>query len=341
MERHLFSRFAESLRQQRDSLLGWLQDAPAEKKAIRLGAMPEASVRDHLRVLDTAIVKAESEELGRCTVCNEFVETHWLETDYSTCVCLEHLSGDERSMLEAELELSQKVQQALLPQDLPRIDGWEIAAFSQPASIVGGDYFDFLHFRDGKHALLIADVMGKGMPASMLMASLQASLRIIIPESGSPGEALSRANRIFHHNIRLTKFVSIVIVRLDPATGVITYANAGHNPPLLVGAQGTRPVRVLRPTGAAIGLVEHARFHDETVEMATGDTLLFYTDGLVEAVNPGREEFGERRLTQVLIASAGGGPVEILKNVRSELKSFVGSLPIRDDTTILVLRRTG
>lgn len=341
MERHLFSRFAESLRQQRASLLGWLQDAPAEKKAIRLGAMPEASVRDHLHVLDTAIVKAESEELGRCTVCNEFVETHWLETDYSTCVCLEHLSGDERSKLEAELELSQKVQQALLPQDLPQIPGWEIAAFSQPASIVGGDYFDFLRFRDGKQALLIADVMGKGMPASMLMASLQASLRIIVPESSSPGEALSRANRIFHHNIRLTKFVSIVIVSLDPATGGITYANAGHNPPLLADAQGRRPLRVLRPTGAAIGLVEDARFHDETADMAPGDTLLFYTDGLVEAVNPGRDEFGEERLKRVLTAGAGRNPAEILKNVRSELKTFAGSVPIRDDTTILILRRKG
>jgi phosphoserine phosphatase RsbU/P len=269
------------------------------------------------------------------------VETHWLETDYSTCVCLEHLTGDARAKLEAELELSQKVQKALLPQDLPKISGWEFAAFSQPASIVGGDYFDFLRFRDGRHALLIADVMGKGMPASMLMASLQASLKIIVPDNESPGEVLSRANQIFHHNIRLTKFVSIVIASLDPANGKITYANAGHNPPLLLsrGKGNELVVKSFRPTGAAIGLVEKADFQDESAIMAPGDTLLFYTDGIIEAVSPEREEFGEERLRKILLAGAGSSPLDIIRSIRAELRSFAKGTPIPDDTTMIVVRR--
>jgi len=341
MEQQFFERIAESLKAQHRNVIGWLRNVPQEKKTLRLGNRPEEAAREHLKVLEDAIQKAEIQELGKCTVCHEYIETHWLETNYSNCVCLEHLTGEERSRLEAELELSQKVQKALLPQTLPALPGWELAAFSQPASIVGGDYFDFLRFRDGAHALLIADVMGKGMPASMLMASLQASLRIIIPESDSPGLVLARANQIFHHNINLTKFVSIVIAHLDPETGVILYANAGHNPPFLIRRRvnGSHEAVPLPPTGAAIGLVENAGFQIGSVHMAQGDTLVFYTDGVVEAANGANEEFGENMLKKFLVGNTAKSPAEVIRDLRSELKRFVGDRPLLDDTTILVCRR--
>jgi sigma-B regulation protein RsbU (phosphoserine phosphatase) len=342
MEKQLFGRIAENLKEQHRNVLGWLRSTPQEKKKLRLGTRSEKAAQDHLQVLESAIQKAETEELGRCTVCQDYVEPHWLETNYTCCVCLEHLTGEERSRLEAELELSQKVQKALLPQSLPSLPGWELGAFSQPASIVGGDYFDFLRFRDGAHALVIADVMGKGMPASMLMASLQASLKIIIPESDSPGQVLDRANRLFHHNIHLTKFVSIVIAHVDPETGVVLYANAGHNPPFLVRKRvnGAHDIIPLRPTGAAIGLVESAEFHIEAIHVAHGDLLVFYTDGVVEAADPGQEEYGEERLKNFLALHSQNSPAELIRDLRKEVKQFIGDRPPSDDTTILICKRS-
>ncbi len=337
----IFHRIAESLRDQRQSLMDWLRFTPEPKKALRMGSLPPEAVQSHVHLLDTAIASADRGELGRCTVCQEFVETHWLETNYTTSVCLEHLSGAERSSLEAELELAQKVQKALLPQEAPQVPGWELAAFSQPASIVGGDYFDFLRFRDGATALIIADVMGKGMPASMLMASLQAYLRVILPESTGPDEVLHRLNHLFCHNIRLTKFVSVAIIRLDLETGALSYANAGHHPPFILrqGRDGDFVTCPLPPTGAAIGLVEGAVFAVRSDVLQKNDQLVLYTDGVVEASNESKEEFGEERLLRQLSATAGCNSGVVIRELRSAVRGFTGAVPLADDTTILVAHR--
>lgn len=343
MEPGMFARFTNSLKEQRHALLSWLSGATQEERALRLGPASTASLDEHLQVLDGAIAKAEARELGRCTVCNDFVEQHWLETDYTTCVCIDHLSGEQRSRLEAELELSQKVQRALLPQTAPQLDGWEIAAYSRPASLVGGDYFDFGRFGNGNQAIVIADVMGKGMPASMLMASLQASLRIIVPESDSPVRVLERVNEVFCHNINLTKFVSVVVAELDVATGVLRYANAGHNPPFILrhaAPQGDGGIEPLLPTGAAIGLLEQARFDIRSVELQPGDTLVLYTDGVIDAGIPGGEMFGEVRLRDTLSAHRGLSAHELVGRLLQEIRTFAGSGPPSDDTTVVMCRRS-
>ena len=342
MSKNVIQRIAQGLDDRRKTLSAWLGAERPETKAIRLGSHPEQEVHQHLSVVDQALQQAESGVLGTCTVCHEQIETHWLETNYTNCVCLEHLTGEDRSRLESELELSQKVQQALLPHSTPVIPGWEIAAFSQPASIVSGDFFDFLRFRGGEEALLIADVMGKGVPASMLMASLQASLRIIVPESEVPDRALYRANDLFYHNIRLTKFVSIVLVQIRPNDGVISYANAGHHPPFLVRGRDSGNGRIvsLRPTGAAIGLVEKAAFETASMHAAAGDSLVLYTDGVVEARNPSGEEFGEKRLGEYLLAQSGNHAGAIVRGLRDEIHLFAGGKPLSDDATIVVCKRT-
>lgn len=341
MANPLFFRIAESLREQRRNLLEWWSNSSKSAKTLRLGDHPAEAVEDHLNVLDAAIDKADNEVLGICTVCHERVETHWLETNYTTCVCIEHLSVEERARLESELELSQKVQRALLPQSVPVLSDWELAAYSRPASIVSGDYFDFLRFKDGAPALVIADVMGKGMPASMLMASLQATLKIIVPEAASPEEVLVRANEIFCHNIYLTKFVSLAVMRLDLGGKTVSYANAGHNPPLLARATPGRESATipLRPTGAAIGLVEDARFDMGRTTIEKGDVLLSYTDGVVESRSPTKEEFGEDRLSEFLAANVDKRPDQLIALLRSNLDAFCGGRPPLDDTTIVVGRR--
>lgn len=342
MEPSILSRIAQALRQQESSLRAWLSSTPPQVREIQLGGRATAEVEEHLHVLGDAIAKAEHNELGICTVCHEPVGDHYLQTDYTHSVCLEHLSAPERSKLEAELELSVKVQQGLLPHAVPIIDGWEVAAFSQPASIVGGDYFDFLRFSDGAHAIIIADVMGKGLPASLLMASLQASLRIIVPESAEPHEVLHRLNRIFLHNTQLTKFVTIVVLRIEAGKGIIRYANGGHHPPLLVGTTRTSRAHLLqlRPTGAAIGLVERATFTTEAISVEPGESLFLYTDGLVEARDTTREEFGDERLRATLSDYVGFLPSSLVREVRQRLATFTGDGPLFDDTTLLAVRRS-
>jgi sigma-B regulation protein RsbU (phosphoserine phosphatase) len=342
MDQPLFSMIARSLREQRGNLLEWVKSASSTEKAVRLGKNSEDALREHLRVLDDAVEKADSAELGRCTVCHDHVESHWLEVDYTTCICLSHLTGEERSRLEAELELSQKVQRALLPQVLPDIEGLRLGAYIQPASIVGGDYFDFLTFGDGNPAMVIADVMGKGVPASMLVANLQAYLRVLVPESESPEQVLARLNRLFCHNIQLTKFVTLVLIKVLPGSHGLEYANAGHNPPLFLpkGAKTVDEAITLLPTGAAIGLVEHATFTSRRIPLAEGDSLVLYTDGVVEARGADEEQFGEHRLIHYALRNLTRSPEEMIRGLKEELNLFSRGGAFADDTTILVARRT-
>src|SRR3990172_3968498 len=195
MDTKLFERFRDSLMAQRRNIKEWLRVSPPEEKQLRLGPVRETAVQEHLEVLNTAVAKAEDKSLGLCTVCDDYIEMSRLEVDYTACVCIDHYTEDQRRTLENELELSQKVQKALLPQQIPDLPGLDLAAFSQPARIVGGDYFDFFNFADDSPGFVVADVMGKGVAASLLMASLQASLRILVTEDESPGNVAKRLNQ--------------------------------------------------------------------------------------------------------------------------------------------------
>src|SRR5574341_147632 len=298
MDTKILQRFRENLFQQRQNLQDWLNNTPAAKKQVRLGPAGEREAKSHLQVLETALAKADNQTLGLCEVCHEYVETDRLEMDFTACVCIDHYSAEQRRRLESELELAHKFQKALLPQQLPEMPGLQLAAFSQPADIVGGDYFDFFQFRDNTHGFAIADVMGKGLPASMLMASLQAALRILAPENHSPAEVVQRLNALFCHNIHLIKFITLFLGSFDSESRQLEYCNAGHNPPLWRRSDGK--IHWLQPTGAAVGLAESFSFNLETVQLSPGDILVLYTDGVTEAMNATREEFGENRLTELV-----------------------------------------
>jgi sigma-B regulation protein RsbU (phosphoserine phosphatase) len=334
MDTKILQRFRENLLQQRQNLLDWLRNTPTEKRRIHLGPAGEPEAKTHLDVLESALAKADDKTLGLCEVCHEYVETDRLEMDFTACVCIDHYSAEQKRRLESELELSHKLQKALLPQQLPEVPGLQIAAFSQPAEIVGGDYFDFFRFQDNTHGLAIADVMGKGVPASMLMASLQAALRILGPENDSPATVAQRLNGLFCHNIHLIKFISLFIGSFEPATRALKYCNAGHNPPLLLRCNGK--IQWLQPTGAAIGLAESFNFKTETLILSPGDVFVLYTDGVTEAMNAAREEFGEHRLAELVRQKAGLHPQDLIKELRLSLREFVGGIKIADDVTIVM-----
>jgi sigma-B regulation protein RsbU (phosphoserine phosphatase) len=340
MEALLLEHMREGLLQKQDNLTEWLHATPLGKKKVLLGPSTEQSVHARLDVIEDAISKADSRTLGKCEVCHGDVETELLEVDYTACVCIEHLSMEERRHLESDLELAQDVQKMLLPQEVPNIPGLEIAAFSRPAQFVGGDYFDFIDFSNGFHGLAIADVAGHGVSASLHMASIQALLRTLVPVNKSPAEVMSQLHKLFIHNIRFETFVTFFIGAFDSSTKTLTFSNAGHLPPLVLRNNKSKKesVEMLRPTGAAIGLVEEAEFAEKTIELQKEDLLVLYTDGITEAVNLQNQEFGRERLIK-LSQQVNNAPVKkVVQEIRQGLEEFSEGKPLADDTTIVICK---
>lgn len=340
MQAPLLENIRKNLFEKRDRISEWLHATPSSKKEVILGPSTEQAVYARLDAIDDALSKADSKTLGRCKVCQGQVEPALLEIDYSACVCIEHLSIEERRQLESELQLAQSVQKTLLPQEIPQIPGLEIAAYSRPAQIVGGDYFDFIEFSSGLHGLAIADVAGHGISASLHMASIQALLRTLVPGNKSPSAVMSQVHKLFIHNIRFDTFVTFFIGAFDSSTKTLTYCNAGHQPPLVLRNTGRKedPAVLLRPTGAAIGLVENAEFGEKTVDLQEGDLLVLYTDGVTEAMNIHNQEFGRQRL-EASIRQAQRLPVkEVIQKIRLGLEQFSEGKSFADDTTMMVCR---
>jgi sigma-B regulation protein RsbU (phosphoserine phosphatase) len=339
MEKELLSRIRTSLHQKREVLTSWLATMPAGNRQMHLAAAPDRLVYAHLERLDDAIARCDSGTLGRCEVCQGEIEPELLEVDYTCCVCLEDMSAEEARRLESELELAQRVQQSLLPQQVPEIPHLDVAAYSRPAQIVGGDYFDFFGFADGKQGLTIADVAGHGISASLHMASVQTLLRTLVPANSSPAEVVRRVQHLYSHNINFTTFVTLCLAAYDATENRLTYCNAGHNPPLLARRGGRADaVQWLRPTGAAVGLLDETEFGEETVLLQPDDTVVFYTDGVTEAMNPQAEQYGRQRLATLVGHYRGSPARDVLATIRQDMNSFADGRSPEDDVTIIVSR---
>ncbi len=337
MALNVLERIETGLVEKRNAVTEFLETASEAEKEICL-CEDDHCVQDHLHVIETSLEKLEDKTLGVCEICHGYVEPSRLAMDYTAAICLDHYSDDERRRLESELELSQIVQRALLPQTAPVISGVEVAAFSRPADIIGGDYFDFFKFRDGTHGLVIADVSGHGVAAGMLMSSLQTALRTIAPETDSPAEILERINRFYIHNVNFTTFVTVFLARFDPINLELTYVNAGHNPPAVHRAIGNE-IHWLKPTAPAIGLAELFHPRTESVVLSRGDSLLLYTDGVTEVLNMnGDEQFGQDRLAELFVQSADLTAPDILQTVYQRASAFGSNKALADDVTMVALK---
>jgi sigma-B regulation protein RsbU (phosphoserine phosphatase) len=321
----------------RENLYHWLEATPEEKKEVELGSTDPCCVEDRLHVIDDSLHKIEEGKLGVCEICHESVDAELLTMDYTATVCLGHYSEEELRQLESELEMSQVVQRALLPQQAPNIPGINVAAFSRPAQIVGGDYFDFVPFKDGAHGFVMADVSGHGVSAGMLMTSLQTAFHTLVPVSDSPLDVLERINHLYMHNINFTTFVTIFFGKLDPVSRTLTYANAGHNSAYLLRAGGQEEV-LLHPTGPAIGLMEGFLLHTEQVQLAPGDTLLLYTDGVTEAAGRDGIQFGLDNLAEVVRQNAALSAEQIIQRILQSVNAFTGGIQPVDDTTLVLAK---
>lgn len=246
----------------------------------------------------------------------------------------------KRQRLEEELKIGHEIQLSLLPRCCPELPGWELSAFYQPAREVGGDLYDFVQDPDDEAALrlIIADVTGKGVPAALLMASARTTLRAESISGYGPGDVLRRTNRVLRLDRQAPLSLSAFYALLHRETGRLTFANAGHERPLWVRAG--RSVETLDGHDIVLGLFADVPYREWTVEMAPGDCLVLYTDGVTEARDESGDFFGDSRLEQVVAASAGGSTQELIQAIVDALASFAGATPPADDCTIVVLKRT-
>ena len=245
----------------------------------------------------------------------------------------------QRKRMEEELALARRIQVALLPSKIPDVPGYEIQGANVPSRGVSGDYYEVIDRLDGTECvLLIADVSGKGVAASLLTASLEALAATPIEEGQPPDEIFTRLSRQLYKRTPPEKYATAFVAMLDVASGRIHYANAGHNPPLVVRA-ATQTNERLGPTGPPIGLFPASVYKKGEIHLGPGDLLVLYTDGIVEAVNAEDEEYSIERLEAVCLRERELPLPEMLRAIETDLGAFVGTVPYPDDRTMLVLRR--
>ncbi len=244
------------------------------------------------------------------------------------------LAETQRIRLEQELEMARAVQKSLLPTHPPKIPGFTLVADWRPAREVAGDFYDFFWLPDGRWGLVLADVSGKGAPAALYMAMTRSLIRSEASRHTNPSAVLTEVNRSLLMESSNKMFVTVFYVVLDPVRRSLTYANAGHDPPLLRRASGG--VERLAHGGLIMGLFEQLALSDETLNLESGDTLVAYTDGLTDTVNHRDEAYGHTRLADT-INSAPAAAREVLAHILKDLEAFAGPVPQPDDITLLTL----
>jgi serine phosphatase RsbU (regulator of sigma subunit) len=241
----------------------------------------------------------------------------------------------ERERIEQELRTAQYIQHSLLPEEVPFLAGWRLTRYYQPAREVGGDFYDFLPFEDGRLGIVIGDVTDKGVPAALVMATTHTMLRAVAQVQVSPGEVLARVNELLYAEIPPKMFVTCFYAILDPGSGRVIYANAGHDLPY---RRLNGSVSEIWAAGMPLGMMPDMQYDEHEVTLAPGESLLFYTDGLVEAHNPRREMFSFPRLKTVLASHADG--TSLIDVLLDELKRFTGDgWEQEDDVTMVLLQR--
>jgi serine phosphatase RsbU (regulator of sigma subunit)/anti-sigma regulatory factor (Ser/Thr protein kinase) len=242
----------------------------------------------------------------------------------------------ERERIDQELRIARLIQQTLLPKDVPNLPGWELAAYYQPARAVGGDFYDFLYYDDGRLGIVVGDVTDKGVPAALVMATTRSILRSSAEKLMTPGAVLEQSNNLLCPDIPPKMFVTCLYGILEPETGRLQYANAGHDLPY---HRHGNQVEEMRATGMPLGLMPDMRYEEKETFLAPGDSILLYSDGLVEAHNADREMFSFPRLMQ-LVGESGGG-TELIDFLLAQLAAFTGQgWEQEDDVTLVALQRS-
>ncbi len=247
-------------------------------------------------------------------------------------------SRDKLVALQNELDVASKMQQSILPTEFPQGEAFDLFGSMEPARNVGGDFFDVLTLDNDHIGLAIADVSDKGVPAALFMMSSRTLLKGAAIGLDEPGKVLAEVNDLLNEDNEAEMFVTMLYATYDPRTGTLTYANGGHNTPVVFHADGSSTELPLTG-GIALGLLPDFEYEQNSIELAPGDTVVFYTDGVTEAMNSVEEEFGMERLHGVFNGESPEDAQQANQEVFEAVHTFAGDTPQSDDVTCLTLRR--
>jgi sigma-B regulation protein RsbU (phosphoserine phosphatase) len=251
--------------------------------------------------------------------------------------------ANEKKRLDHDLEIARDIQRILLPEEAPAINGFQISGINVPARQVSGDYFDYIQVDEDRFGVAIADVSGKGVPASLIMAICRSVLRAEAARNPSPADVLRRVNRQLYPDIKEDMFISMAYLILNHQNHAVTLARAGHDAPLLYKRQ-SETVTPVKPPGMVVGIDSGNVFDRLTTDFAVplerDDCLVLYTDGVTETLNAEGDEFGLERVMQSVRASAKGGAQAIVKKITEDVREFTGPTPQNDDITLIAIRKT-
>jgi HAMP domain-containing protein len=247
------------------------------------------------------------------------------------------LTTAEKERVQKELEIAKGIQQSFLPESAPKIEGFDLAGLNTPALEVGGDFYDFIPVGLNKWGLVIADVSGKGVPAALFMALSRTLIRANATDNITPARAICRANDMISEDGRANMFVTLFYGVLDPLRKSLTYVNAGHNPPMVL---GNSPVEItmLAAKGVALGVMTDIEYEEKEIALHPGDILVLYTDGVTEAVNRKQEMFGSERIAKLVEENHRLSAQEIIKLIEKEVFTFSDGQPQFDDITMLLVK---
>jgi sigma-B regulation protein RsbU (phosphoserine phosphatase) len=287
--------------------------------------------------VDAALEKIAKGKYGLCETCHEPIENERLVVNPLIRNCIEHLSPEERRVLEHDLDLSYQVQKVLLPKQSLTVGKWTTAYYYEAAGPVSGDYCDLIIPQDEDDALLflLGDVTGKGVAASLLMANLHAIFRSLIKLDLTINQLLEQANRLFCEGTMSRHFATLVCGRAN-ASGEVEICNAGHCFPLLVRKDR---VECIQSTSLPLGVFCAGKFMTERVNLAPGDSLFLYSDGLSEAQNKSNIYYGEERLIALISKRSALSPQELINTCIEDLINFQSGAPKTDDLTMMVIHR--
>jgi sigma-B regulation protein RsbU (phosphoserine phosphatase) len=328
--------FKNLLIEREQNLSHWLESPGSPNE----GDIRKAQVL--LTQIKAGLQRVENHTYGVCTCCKEGVELYRLEVQPVAEVCLGCISKQEQERLEEELFLASKIHRALLPQTIQKMPGFDLGVKSLAAGTVGGDYYDFLS-SDSNRAMrvVIADTMGKGIPASLLMSNVQGALRILAEDIQSPQQLVTRLNQWLCHNVPVTKFVSLTYIavqsQIGSGRGSLVYTNAGHCPPILVRFNGS--IERLEPTGGVLGVHDGFTYEERSLDLSEGDLLVLYTDGVTEAESFHGEAFGEDRLIGFVRNRSRDSLDDLLNGLLDEVRFFSERPELADDVTIIAMRK--
>jgi sigma-B regulation protein RsbU (phosphoserine phosphatase) len=294
----------------------------------------DAAISSLLSEVDAALARMDAGTYGLCNSCHEPIEAERLLADPLLQFCLDDLTSEERRALESDLTLAARIQQALLPPREFSPAGWQVRYHYAPAGLVSGDYCDLFESK-GRLLFLLGDVSGKGVAASMLMSHLHATFRSLADADLPLDRMVEAANRIFSESTLAGQFATLVVGRAS-RDGAVEVVSAGHLPLLHLGSADTRSQGA---TAVPLGMFTNASFPMDRFLIATGDSLLIYTDGMTESRNAAGEEYGLKRIKALANSHSKCGPSELLSHCLSDLDNFTAGTKRADDLTLLAVQR--